>query len=137
MEVFIMHGQKAASLKRLDLFIRLHNRDHFCLISMFTSFLHCKNGEHFLFANSNECLKASDFFLIIPIELIEFWRHIEIKSFQCLIRIIRIQIQWDRISFARNLNYLYKRRRCNKTPPRQRSTDPKPVCHFDPMMVFG
>ena len=34
-----------------------------------------------------------------------------------------------------NLNYLYKRRRCDQTPPRQRSTDPKPVCHFDPLLM--
>ena len=29
------------------------------------------------------------------------------------------------------LNYLYNRERCIQTPPRQRSTVPKPVCHFD------
>ena len=33
------------------------------------------------------------------------------------------------------LNYLYNRRCCDQTPPRQRSTDPKPVCHFDPLLM--
>ena len=33
------------------------------------------------------------------------------------------------------LNYLYNRGRCLQTPPRQRSTDPKPVCHFDPQLM--
>ena len=31
------------------------------------------------------------------------------------------------------LNYLYIRGRCLQTPQRQRSTDPKHVCHFDPL----
>ena len=34
-----------------------------------------------------------------------------------------------------NLNYLYNRRCCDQTPPRQRPTDPKTVCHFDPLLM--
>ena len=34
-----------------------------------------------------------------------------------------------------HLNYLYNRGCCLQTPPRQRSTDPKPVCHFDPLLM--
>ena len=34
-----------------------------------------------------------------------------------------------------NLNYLYNWGRCIQTPPSQRSTDPKPVCHFDPQLM--
>ena len=33
------------------------------------------------------------------------------------------------------LNYLYNWGRCIQTPPRQWSTDPKPVCHFDPLLM--
>ena len=34
-----------------------------------------------------------------------------------------------------HLNYLYNRGHCLQTPPRQRNTDPKPVCHFDPLLM--
>ena len=34
-----------------------------------------------------------------------------------------------------NLNSLYMQRRCTPTPPRQSATDPKPVCHFDPLLI--
>ena len=33
------------------------------------------------------------------------------------------------------LNYLYNWERCLKTPPRQRSTDPKHVCRFDLLLM--
>ena len=31
--------------------------------------------------------------------------------------------------------YLYNRGHCIQTPPRQRSADPNPVCHFDPLLM--
>ena len=34
-----------------------------------------------------------------------------------------------------NLNYLYNWGRRIETPPRQRSTDTKPVFHFDPLLM--
>ena len=37
--------------------------------------------------------------------------------------------------FYLNLNYLYNWRRCIQTLPRQSSTDPDPVCHFDPLLM--
>ena len=33
------------------------------------------------------------------------------------------------------LHYLYNWGRCIQTPPGQRSTDSKPVCHFDPLLM--
>ena len=33
------------------------------------------------------------------------------------------------------LNYLYNRGHCIQTPPRHRSTDPKPVCHSGPLLM--
>ena len=33
------------------------------------------------------------------------------------------------------LNYLYNRGHCIQIPLRQKSTDPKPVCHFDLLLM--
>ena len=46
------------------------------------------------------------------------------------------QANCSKILFASlDLNYLYNRGCYIQTPPRQSSTDPKPVCHFDPLLM--